>query len=117
MKNQPMVLTTPLGWRSMWILTFFDLPTGTKAQRKRYTIFRRNLLEDGFSKMQYSVYKRHCATRDNAQLHIERMARLVPIEGEVRFLQITDKQFGDMRIIEGKKEKAPEQAPAQLTLL
>ena len=54
--------------------------------------------------MQYSVYKRHCATRENATLHIERMGKKIPAEGEVRFIQITDRQFGDMKIFRGKKE-------------
>lgn len=108
------IVLTPLGWRSMWVIALFDLPTATPAQRKRYARFRRDLLNDGFSMMQYSVYKRHCANRENAQVHIERMGKCVPGEGEVRFLQLTDRQFGDMRIIVGKKRKAPENAPAQL---
>ena len=57
------ILTTLLGWRSMWIVVLFDLPTETKAQRKHHAQFRKSLLKDGFSMMQYSVYKRHCANR------------------------------------------------------
>ncbi len=112
--SRPEIVTTPLGWRSMWIIALFDLPTQTKAQRKRYSTFRASLLNDGFSMMQYSVYKRHCATRDNALLHIERMGRVVPAEGEVRFIQITDRQYGDMKIFRGKKRIDAEDAPAQL---
>jgi CRISPR-associated protein Cas2 len=112
--NSLEVVTTPLGWRSMWILALFDLPTKTKAQRKRYTTFRKSLLNDGFSMMQFSVYKRHCATRENASLHIERMGRVIPSEGEVRFIQITDRQFGEMKIFRGKKRIDSEERPAQL---
>ena len=64
--------------------------------------------------MQYSVYKQHCANRDNATTHIQRMGKLVPPEGEVRFIQITDRQFGDIIIFTGKKRKMPENTPAQL---
>ena len=64
--------------------------------------------------MQYSVYKRHCATRENATLHIERIGKKIPAEGEVRLIQITDRQFADMKIFRGRKRADAEEAPAQL---
>lgn len=36
----------------MWILVFFDLPTETKKDIKEYTIFRKFLLDDGFTMFQ-----------------------------------------------------------------
>lgn len=108
------IISTPLGWRSMWVFAMFDLPTETKTQRRAAARFRMALLKDGFSMMQYSVYKRHCANRENAVVHVTRMGKIVPAEGEVRFMQITDRQFGDMRIFAGKKRKVPEESPAQL---
>ena len=44
------------GYRSMWIVTMFDLPVDTKKARREYTLFRKFLLQDGFTQMQYSVY-------------------------------------------------------------
>ncbi|MGC6426759.1 MAG: CRISPR-associated endonuclease Cas2 [Akkermansiaceae bacterium] len=41
-----------------WLMVAFDLPTKTKDERKRYTHFRKCLLDDGFLMMQYSVYIR-----------------------------------------------------------
>lgn len=108
------VLETPLGWRTLWVLAMFDLPTKTPKQRRAYTRFRKMLLKDGFSMMQYSVYKRHCANRENAMAHISRMSVRVPPEGEVRFLRITDRQFGDIQVFWGKKRAEPEESPAQL---
>lgn len=64
--------------------------------------------------MQYSVYYRHCASQDIAQTHIRRVALEVPEEGEVRFLMITDKQFGKMQMFQGKSRSDPPAAPAQL---
>ena len=49
------------GYRAVWIFTMFDLPTDTKKARKDYTYFRKKLLRDGFSMLQYSVYVRHCS--------------------------------------------------------
>ncbi len=77
----------------MWVIAMFDLPTDTPKARKAYARFRKDLLEDGFTMMQYSVYTRHCASIENAEIHIKRMGDVVPAEGEVRFLAITDRQF------------------------
>lgn len=40
-------------YRIMWLFCLFDLPTNTKAQRKRAAEFRKKLLEDGYDMMQY----------------------------------------------------------------
>ncbi len=100
----------------MWVLAMFDLPTDTKQARRRYTQFRKHLLEDGFTMMQYSVYIRHCASKENAQVHVHRVEREVPPDGEVRILTITDKQFERMRIFWGKQRQVPECPPQQLEL-
>ena len=100
----------------MWVIAMFDLPTETVAARKAYARFRKALLEDGFTMMQYSVYSRHCASIDNAELHARRMGDQVPSEGEVRFLIITDRQFGQVRVYVGKKRQPPARSPPQLEL-
>ena len=105
------------GYRSMWIFVFFDLPTNTKKERKDASGFRKHLLDDGFQMMQYSVYYRHCASRENLEVHKKRVSNKTPPLGEVRIISITDKQFERMGIFIGKKEKAPEKAPAQLEFL
>ena len=89
----------------MWVIAMFDLPTDTKSARRTYARFRKNLLEDGFTMMQYSVYMRHCASIENAEVHLKRMGDIVPAEGEVRFLTITDKQFDRIKIYVGKKTR------------
>jgi CRISPR-associated protein Cas2 len=106
--------TMPLGWRTMWVIAMFDLPTMTEDQRRHYTRFRKDLLNDGFSMMQYSVYHRHCASTENADAHIGRMGQCLPPEGEVRFVVITDKQFEKIRTFWGKKRQPAPKSPAQL---
>lgn len=108
------ILSRPLGWETMWVLAMFDLPVERPEQRKQYARFRKDLLDDAFAMMQYSVYHRHCASYENAQVHIQRMAARVPPEGEVRFLLITDHQFGKIVTFRGKKRGEPEKSPAQL---
>lgn len=100
----------------MWVIAMFDLPVDTKAARRAYARFRKDLLEDGFTMMQFSVYIRHCASIDNAELHATRMGAKVPEKGEVRFLTITDNQFGRIRVYVGKKRENRAPAPAQLQL-
>ena len=104
------------GYRCMWVMTMFDLPTDTKKARKEYTRFRKHLLKNGFTMMQYSVYVRHCASKESAAVHTQRIEHHVPPDGEVRILTITDKQFERMVIFWGKMRKPPEPTPRQLEL-
>ena len=103
-------------YRSMWVIAMFDLPVDTKAARRAYTLFRKALLKDGFAKMQYSVYVRHCASIENAEVHEGRVHDALPPDGEVRLVRITDKQYERMRIFWGKRRQAPAPTPAQLEL-
>lgn len=100
----------------MWLVAMFDLPVDTKAARKAYAQFRKTLLKDGFTKMQFSVYIRHCASEENADVHEARVQAALPDDGEVRVLSITDKQFERMRVFWGRMRKPPEKAPVQLEL-
>ena len=45
---------------------------------------------------QYSIYIRHCASMEQAQTHIRHVKQMLPEEGEVVIVTITDKQFGMM---------------------
>lgn len=102
------------GVQTMWVVVLFDLPTDTKTARKEYTKFRHYLLDDGFTMMQYSVYMRHCSSDENAQVHIKRVKGMLPNDGEVRVIKITDKQFGKIEVFYGKKFKPVETAQLQL---
>jgi CRISPR-associated protein Cas2 len=104
------------GYRCMWVLAMFDLPVDTKEARRAYAQFRKALLKDGFCRMQFSVYIRHCASEENADVHTQRVQRVLPDDGEVRVLTITDKQFERMRVFWGKMRQTPPKPPAQLEL-
>ena len=103
-------------YRVMWLFVFFDLPTNTKRERKAAADFRKKLLKDGFSMMQYSVYVRHCASRESAEVHTKRVKSMLPAAGQVSILQITDKQFGQIVNYWGKKAKPPAPQPRQLEM-
>lgn len=100
----------------MWVLVLFDLPTETKKERKQYAEFRKNLVKDGFTMFQFSIYLRHCPSRENAEVHIRRVKASLPPAGQVGIICITDKQFGQMEIFSGRKEVAKRDTPQQLEL-
>lgn len=100
----------------MWVFVFFDLPTETKKERKSYAVFRKKLLNDGFTMFQFSIYLRHCASRENAQVHINRVKKNLPPKGHVGVLCVTDKQFGNMELFIGKKEEKVKTPYQQLEL-
>ena len=104
------------GYRIMWLFVFFDLPTETKKDRKNASGFRNKLLKDGFSMMQYSVYVRHCASSESADVHEKRIFQLLPPLGKVSVLRITDKQFGNIQNFWGRVEVPKEPNHTQLEL-
>ena len=103
-------------YRIMWTLVMYDLPTETKKDRKTASRFRKDLMNDGFSMFQFSMYLRHSSSSENADAHRNRVKKSLPPSGKVGILQITDKQFGQMEIFYGKKEQNLPVIPQQLEL-
>jgi len=66
--------------------------------------------------MQYSVYTRHCASRQSADVHIKRVKSFVPSQGHVSILRVTDKQYGRILNFWGKKTEKMERPPPQLEM-
>jgi len=92
-------------YRIMWLFVFFDLPVVTKKERKIAATFRKNLMKDGFVMLQFSVYIRHCASKESQAVHIKRVKSIVPETGMVSILSVTDKQYGDIVNFLGKEKK------------
>lgn len=88
-------------YKIMWVMVFFDLPTETPSQKKAYAQFRKALLSDGFTMFQFSIYARHCPSKESAETHIKRVEMTLPKCGKVCVMMITDKQFGAIKIFEG----------------
>ena len=103
-------------YRSMWVMVFYDLPTETKKQRKAATKFRKLIMGDGFIMFQFSIYLRHCTSKEVADTHIRRVRAIVPPEGKIGILMVTDKQFGAMELFEGVKEVPKPLGGVQLEL-
>lgn len=74
----------------------FDLPVETKVQQKAYRTFHKDLLQNGFLMLQYSVYIRFCNNDTSAVKFIKRISKIKPIEGNIRIIKITENQFENM---------------------
>ncbi|MEW5946146.1 MAG: CRISPR-associated endonuclease Cas2 [bacterium] len=100
----------------MWLFVMFDLPVDSKESRRSYTLFRKRLLNQGFTMLQYSVYARYCASEDAASTYRNRIKARLPPDGQVRVMSVTDRQFGKMEVFLGKTRVKSEKKPEQLML-
>ena len=103
--------------RIMWLFVFFDLPVTTKTGRRLATRFRNFLKDDGYMMLQFSVYARVCRGEEAVDKHVSRVTRNLPKQGNVRTLQVTDKQYARMKLLLGEADKNERFAPQQMVLL
>lgn len=92
-----------------WLMVFFDLPTNTANERRRASKFREGLKTDGFMMIQYSVYARPCPSYDRTKTHLRRVKKMLPPDGHVRILKLTDAQWDRMKVFYEKEEEEPEE--------
>ena len=102
-------------YRLMWIMTLFDLPTKTKAERKEATKFRNYLLDQGFEMAQFSVYMRLVSGKEQAETLYGRIKEHLPEGGRVDIVTITDKQYESIYSFVGRTRQARKN-PKQFTL-
>lgn len=100
----------------MWLFVMFDLPVGTKQERRDATLFRKNLLKRGFEMSQFSVYLKYCPSIEKADSVSGQVAEILPPGGKVDVLMITDKQFSKMKRFYAKNKIENDPQPRQLHL-
>lgn len=103
------------GYRLMWMQVIFDLPVQTATQRKAATLFRKNLLDLGFTMEQFSVYFRHLSGQEQAESYEKKVLALLPTKGQVSVILITDKQYEKIKTF-SDRNKSKKQSPDQLLL-
>jgi CRISPR-associated protein Cas2 len=99
----------------MWLMVTFDLPVATKQNKRDYRRFVDFLEDDGYSRLQYSIYVRPTATLENTDVHAKRVADNIPPLGEVRVFRLTDKQWARTDCYHHAKLGKPELPPEQFT--
>ena len=85
----------------MRIIVFFDLPVLTRDDRRRYSLFRKFLIKNGFIMLQESVYSKLVLNLSSRDAVIFNVKKNRPPEGLVEVLTVTEKQFSKMEIITG----------------
>lgn len=97
-------------------MVMFDLPVTTPKERSIATKFRNFLEKEGFSMCQFSVYAKYCGPRERLDSIAKTVDEHIPENGRVNILNFTDKQFGDIVIIENKRKRKPKENPDQLLI-
>ena len=93
-----------MNYRYMRIIVMFDLPTLTLQDNKNYRDFRKFLLKNGFIMMQESIYIKLALNPPAAEKIRKQVRKVIPDEGLVQMLTITEKQFHDMELLVGSKQ-------------
>ncbi|QEY24216.1 CRISPR-associated endonuclease Cas2 [Neisseria animalis] len=101
----------------MRLIVFFDLPVTTAAKRKAANRFRKFLQKDGYQMLQLSVYSRIVRGRDALQKHHKRLLQQLPEEGQVRYLEVTEKQYAGMVMLIGEPKTREKKVNADQLLL
>ena len=70
-------------------------------------------IESDEKKFRYS-HMRHCPSKENMNVHINRVRKSMPPSGLTSILSITDKQYGEIQNFWGKVERAKLTTPQQL---
>ena len=104
------------GYKAMWLFAMFDLPVDEKELRREYAKFRKTLLKQGFTMLQYSVYVHYVRSEETEDVYRKHVQAALPSHGQVRLISVTDRQFEKMEIYVGKKRKKVEDPPLQLML-
>ena len=83
----------------MRLILLFDLPMVTQKEIRIYNRFRKQLIKNIM--MQFSVYCKLFANREAAIKHIDMLRKMVPKEGQIRLMLVTEKQYSKIEIIVG----------------
>lgn len=100
----------------MRLFVLFDLPTLSKKDRKYATKFRNYLVKEGFIMLQWSVYCRICNGQDSANRNADMIRVNLPPKGNVRMIQITEKQYERMELLIGEQKVEEKNGRKQLLL-
>ncbi|KAB1656983.1 CRISPR-associated endonuclease Cas2 [Pseudoclavibacter sp. CFCC 11306] len=100
----------------VWLLLMFDLPVVTKSQRREATQYRKMLLDFGFDQVQLSVYCKYVINASGLRSIVRPIKHQIPLEGQVRVLQLTDTQWASQYRFWGPASQDPEKRPEALEL-
>ena len=91
-----------MSFRYMRTILFFDLPSVTSDEKKKYRKFVKEIKKIGFYMIQESVYVKLSINSKAAENTKMKVNSLLPDNGNVILLTITEKQFNSMDILMGE---------------
>ncbi len=83
---------------------FFDLPSVKEKQKRQYAKFVKGIKKQGFYMLQESVYVKLNVDDRAAESSIRQVKEILPPEGLVAVLKVTEKQFVSMDYLLGQME-------------
>ena len=93
-----------MSFRYMRVIVMFDLPVGTSAERREYSVFRKYLIKSGFCMMQESIYCKMAVNSTMADTIVNNIRKNKPKYGLVQVLKIKEKQYASMEFIVGQSK-------------
>lgn len=93
-----------MNYKYMRAVLFFDLPVVSPKQRKDAQKFVRDLKKLGFFMLQESVYVKMNLDDYYTEQTVKAVDTIKPSEGSIMILNVTEKQFQQMRILLGEFE-------------
>lgn len=91
-------------YRNMRLILLFDLPAVESGEKKEYLFFKKGLILNGYTMMQFSVYVKSINTQTKIKQEINKIIKYVPSNGNIRLISITEKQYEEMEMILGHKK-------------
>ena len=101
----------------MRILVLFDLPITTLENKRSYRAFRKYLLKNGFMMMQESVYCKIALNAVVAGAIINNVKLILPPDGLVQLLTVTERQFSRMEVLLGEEHNDVLNSDERLVIL
>lgn len=83
------------------ILILFDVPVGSRSERKEYTLFRKNLIREGYVRLQKSVYVKLLRNEKSLRGEMESVKGYLPETGEVTVIPLPMGVFRGMETLLG----------------
>lgn len=84
------------------MMVFYDLPTETRADRRRYAEFRKELIRSGYIQMQKSLYMKLIRNTENNISEMRKVKSISPTQGTVQVLPLKLEDFLALKTVSGK---------------
>ncbi len=91
-------------YRNMRMLLLFDLPNIESYEKKEYVKFRKCLIRNGYTMMQFSVYVKCVNTQSKVEQEVAKIKKFIPTKGNIRIITVTESQYANMYMILGNKK-------------